>query len=122
RIVSGLNMSETKGTNILSLSQTDINPYFAADILNAILKEYVNYDRNQKTISATQTIKFIDTLQQSMSKMVKFAGSELEQFKVANKVLDISAAGQEVMNKLTQLETEKSTLNLQGIFINQLEK
>lgn len=101
-------MSETKGTNILSLSQTDINPYFATDILNAILRSYVNYDRNQKTISATQTIKFIDTLQQNMSKVVRSSGSELEQFKVANKVLDISAAGQDVMKKLTELETEKT--------------
>jgi len=122
RIASGLSMSETKGTNILSLSQTDISPYFATDILNAILRSYVNYDRNQKTISATQTIKFIDTLQQSMSKVVRSSGSELEQFKVTNKVLDISAAGQDVMKKLTDLETEKNTLNLQGIFINQLEK
>ncbi|WP_113661840.1 GumC family protein [Pedobacter nanyangensis] len=122
RIISGLNMSETKGTNILSLSQTDINPYFATDILNAVLRSYVNYDRNQKTISATQTIKFIDTLQQNLSKVVKSSGSELEQFKVSNKVLDISAAGQDVMKKLTDLETEKNTLNLQGIFINQLEK
>jgi capsular exopolysaccharide synthesis family protein len=122
RIAGGLSMSETKGTNILTLSQTDINPYFATDILNAILRAYVDYDRNQKTISATQTIKFIDTLQQGMSKVVRSSGSELEQFKVANKVLDISAAGQDVMKKLTDLETEKSTLNLQGIFINQLEK
>ncbi|RZK15616.1 MAG: tyrosine protein kinase, partial [Flavobacterium sp.] len=122
RVASGLNMSETKGTNILSLSQTDNNPYFATDILNAILRSYVNYDREQKTISATQTIKFIDTLQQSMSKAVRASGSELEQFKVNNKVLDITSSGQEVMKKLTDLETEKSTLNLQGIFINQLEK
>ncbi|MGE6220822.1 GumC family protein [Nubsella zeaxanthinifaciens] len=122
RIASGLSMAETKGTNILTLSQTDPNPYFATDILNSILRAYVDYDRNQKTISATQTIKFIDTLQQGMAKVVKSSGSQLEQFKVANKVLDISAAGQDVMKKLTDLETEKSSLNLQGIFINQLEK
>jgi tyrosine-protein kinase Etk/Wzc len=121
RISAGLNMSETKGTNILSLSQTDANPYFATDILNAILQEYVGYDRNQKTVSATQTIRFIDTLQQNMSKVVKASGTELEKFKVANKMLDISSTGEEVMKKLTDLETEKRTLNLQGIFINQLE-
>lgn len=122
RISSGLSMNEAKGTNILTLSQTDTNPYFATDVLNAVLKSYVNYDRNQKTISATQTIKFIDTLQQSMSKAVQSSGSELEQFKVNNKLLDISETGKDVMKKLTDLETEKNTLNLQGIFINQLEK
>lgn len=122
RVNAGLSMSETKGTNILSLSQTDVNPIFAADVLNAVLRSYVNYDRNQKTISATQTIKFIDTLQESMSKMVKHAGSELEQFKVNNKVLNLSSATQDVISKLTTYETEKSTLKLEGIFINQLEK
>ncbi len=122
RVLSGLQMSETKGTNILLLTQTDLNPYFAADILNALLEQYVGHDRTQKTVSATQTIKFIDTLQQNMAKVVKASGSELERFKVETKVLDISAAGQEVMRKLTDLETEKSTLNLQGIFIDQLEK
>lgn len=122
RIASGLNMSETKGTNILSLSQTDTNPFFATDVLNAILRSYVSYDRKQKTVSATQTINFIDTLQQTMYKAVRSSGSELERFKVANKMLDISAAGQDVMKKLTDLETEKSNLNLQGLFINQLEK
>ena len=122
RIASGLNMSETKGSNILTLSQTDINPYFATDILNAILKSYVEYDRNQKTISATQTINFIDTLQQSMSKVVQTAGAELEQFKVNNQVLDITAAGQEVMRKLNDFEKDKSELNLQEIFTNQLER
>lgn len=122
RIMPGLSMVETKGTNILNLSQNDINPYFAADILNAILKEYINYDRNQKTISATQTIKFIDTLQQSMQKIVNKSGSNLQQFKQENRLLDISAAGQEVMSKINAFETEKNALNLEAIFINQLEK
>ncbi|MCJ0742456.1 GumC family protein [Pedobacter montanisoli] len=122
RINWGLNMSETKGTNILSLSQTDINPFFATDILNAVLKAYVDYDRNQKTISATQTIRFIDTLQYNMSKVVKSSGTDLEQYKINNKMLDISTTSADVMNKLTKLETDKSTLALEGIFIAQLEK
>ena len=122
RINSGLSMSETKGTNILSLSQTDVNPFFAADILNALLRAYVDYDRNQKTISATQTIRFIDTLQSNMAKVVKTSGSDLEKYKVESKMINISSASAEIMNKLTKLETDKNTLVLEGIFISQLEK
>jgi capsular exopolysaccharide synthesis family protein len=122
RITNGLNMTETKGTNILALTQTDVNAIFAADVLNAVMREYVNFDRNQRTISADQTIKFIDTLQQSMLKMVKNSGNALEEFKLNNKVLDISAAGQQVVQQLTNYEIEKNTLKLDGAFINQLEK
>jgi len=122
RVNGGLSMSDSRGSNILNLSQTDENPFFAADILNALTKEYINYTREQKTISATQTINFIDTLQRSMSRVVKSSGAKLEQFKVSNELFDISAAGQEVMSNLNRLETEKNTLKLQGLFIDQLEK
>lgn len=122
RVNAGLQMSETKGSNILALTQQDVNPYFAADVLNALIKQYVSYDREQKTVSATQTIKFIDTLLLSMSKMVRNAGAELERFKVERKVVDISAAGQQIMTELGEIKTQKSNLALQASFIDQLEK
>lgn len=122
RINSGLLMNENKSTNILSLTQTDINGLFATDILNAVLREYVRYDRNQRTQSATQTIAFIDTLQRNMLKMVKRSGTALENFKITNQTLDLSATSEEVMKKLTDFETQKNTLALQGLFIDQLEK
>ncbi len=61
RVRGGLHTAETaKNSNIISLQEVDSNPQFAADALNAVMKEYLNYDRNQRTQSASQMIKFID--------------------------------------------------------------
>jgi tyrosine-protein kinase Etk/Wzc len=49
RVLGGLHTNEVvKNSNIISLQETDSNPQFAADVLNAIMKEYLEYDRNQK--------------------------------------------------------------------------
>ena len=57
RVRGGLHTSEAvKKSNIISLQETDSKPQFAADVLNAITKEYLNYDRNLKTLSATHMI------------------------------------------------------------------
>lgn len=49
RIRSGLHTNELmKNSNIISIQETDSNPQFAADILNAIMVEYLNYDRVQR--------------------------------------------------------------------------
>jgi len=61
RIRGGLHTAETaKNSNIISLQEVDSNPQFAADALNAVMKAYLNYDRNQRTQSASQMINFID--------------------------------------------------------------
>jgi tyrosine-protein kinase Etk/Wzc len=60
RVGGGLRTSEIiKNSNIISLQETDSNPQFAADALNALMKEYLKYDHDQKTQSATQMIYFI---------------------------------------------------------------
>jgi tyrosine-protein kinase Etk/Wzc len=122
RVNDGLKMNENKSTNILTFVQTDENPTFAANILNSILDEYVAHDRTQKTISATQTIQFIDRLQSDMLGMVKASGSQLERFKVESRILDISGASRKMTDKLEALEMEKSRVKLESIMIGQLRR
>jgi capsular exopolysaccharide synthesis family protein len=122
RVNEGLKMNENKSTNILTFAQADENPTFAADILNSILDEYVRHDRTQKTISSTQTIKFIDRLQADMMGIVRTSGSNLEKFKVASRILDISGASRKVIEKLETLDKEKSNLKLEAMMVRQLQK
>lgn len=122
RVDEGLKMNENKNTNILTFVQTDENPRFAADILNAILDEYVVHDRTQKTVSATQTIQFIHQLQSDMLSIVKASGSSLEKFKVESRILDISGASRKMTAQLEGLENEKSRVKLEAMLIHQLQK
>src|ERR1700761_235147 len=71
RVKGGLHTNEiVKNSNIMSLQEIDSNPQFAADILNAIMKEYLNNDKNLKMQSATQMIRFIDNQLENLSNEV----------------------------------------------------
>lgn len=123
RVVSGLNTSEAiKNSNVINLEQTDSNPQFAADILNALMKEYLNFDKNRKMQSASQMISFIDNQLEFLSKQVKTSENSLESYKKNSKVFDVSSSASMMLGKVQEVEAQKSLLNIQLIAINQLKQ
>jgi tyrosine-protein kinase Etk/Wzc len=122
RVNKGLTIIENKNTNILTFKQLDQNPVFAADVLNAVLQEYVDYDKGQKTQSANQTIAFIDTLLRRLSKAVGITGSNFEKFKSKSNILNIAGSSNLAVEKLEALEKQKADLQLNSLRILQLEK
>ncbi|WP_316817939.1 polysaccharide biosynthesis tyrosine autokinase [Pedobacter nyackensis] len=123
RVNEGLQTTEAvKNSNIISLCQTDTNPYFAADILNAIMHAYLNYDQHQKTQSATQMIHFINTQLDFLSTEVKDAETALEKHKQHSGIMDIRISANLSLSKLSDLEAQHTALKIQEISILQLKK
>lgn len=122
RLRSGLSMMDNKNTNILNIVQTDSNPFFATDGLNAIINSYVRFDRKQRSQSAHQTILFIDTLLRNMANVVASSGKKIEQFKVDNQMLDISSGSEKILKEITDFENQKRNLNLQELIISQVKQ
>ncbi|WP_224746227.1 GumC family protein [Mucilaginibacter glaciei] len=123
RVQSNLRTAETvKYSNILSLQLTDANPQFAADALNAIMKEYLIYDRSRKTQSASQMINFIDGQLKFLSTEVKGAEKSIEQFKQKNKLMEVSSKADGVLTKAKDLESQQSLLKLQLVAIEDLKQ
>jgi tyrosine-protein kinase Etk/Wzc len=122
RVHNGLRASElVKNSNIISLQENDSNPVFASDILNAIMREYLAYDKNQKTQSATQIIQFIDNQLGVLSNQVKGSEMDIQKYKQHAKLLDISSASELQMAKIKDLETQLSLLKIQRLAIDQLK-
>jgi capsular exopolysaccharide synthesis family protein len=122
RVRSGLRTSEVvKNSNIISLQETDSNPQFAADILNTLMREYINYDRNKRTQSATQMIQFIDEQLASLSNEVKGSENSIEQFKKNSKIMDVSSSAGNEYIMIKDLETQRSLLKIQLIAIDELK-
>ena len=123
RVKGGLHTSEViKNSNIISLQETDSNPQFAADILNSLMREYLSYDKNQKTQSATQIIRFIDDQLESLSNQVKGSEKQIEKFKQGTKIMDISSASDLELSKIKELESQRSLLKIQMLAIDQLKE
>lgn len=108
-------------TNVMSLSLTDGNPVFAADMLNAIMKEYVRYDLIQKQRSAKQTVEFIDNQLGFINTEAGKSGSTLANYKTQNKMVDMSSSTSITVGKLSDFEKQKSELTIRQLGIKQLQ-
>ncbi|MDF2433966.1 MAG: tyrosine-protein kinase Etk/Wzc [Mucilaginibacter sp.] len=122
RVRGGLHISETaKNSNIISLQETDSNPQFAADALNAVMKEYLNYDRNQRTQSASQMIRFIDNQLAFLSNEVKGSEGSIAQYQNKKKIMDVTSASTRATSKSADIETQISVLRIDLLAIDQLK-
>jgi tyrosine-protein kinase Etk/Wzc len=123
RVRSGLHIAETaKNSNIISLQETDQNPQFAADALNAVMKEYLNYDLRQRTLSASQMIGFIDSQLAFLSTEVKGSANSIEQYKEHKKIVDVGSASEQAFGEAKDLESQQSLLKMQLLAIDQLKQ
>ncbi|MFD0765453.1 GumC family protein [Mucilaginibacter lutimaris] len=123
RVRGGLRTAElVKNSNILQLQQTDANPRFAADILNAIMREYLLYDRNRKTQSATQMISFINEQLEYLSSKVKGSEKSILEFKQKNKLMEVSTSAENALAKAKEIESQQAILKLQLIAVDQLKE
>lgn len=118
----GVNVAEAaRFTNVMSLSLTDGNPVFGADMLNAIMKEYVRYDLIQKQRSAKQTVEFIDNQLGFINTEAGKSGNSLANYKTQNKIVDLGSATSMTVGKLADFEKQKSGLSIKQLGIKQLE-
>ncbi len=123
RVKGGLRTGETsKNSNIVSLQEYDSNPQFAADVLNAIMKEYLNYDRTQRTQSASQMIRFIDSQLDFLAGEVKGSENSIKEYKENKKIMDVSSATEQALGKAKDIDGQRSILKLQQVALNQLKQ
>jgi capsular exopolysaccharide synthesis family protein len=123
RMGSGFSIDEAaKFSSVAQVSKTDPNPHFAADALNAIIRVYREKDLEDKTESAKQIIDFIDVQLGNLSLTVKSSGEKLKEFKQANNFMDLSSSSQNILSKVTQMETMDRTYDLQLLLLHQLQQ
>jgi len=123
RVRGGFRTAETaKNSNIIALQETDSNPQFAADILNSIMKQYLLYDAEQKRQSASQMIEFIDSQLDFLSGEVKGSANSIAEYKGKTKIMDVTAASGLALQKASDLETQRSTIKVEMLGLNQLRQ
>jgi len=84
------------------------------------MKEYLAYDKAQKTQSATNMINFIDNQLSALSNEVKGSEKSIQQYKQNAKIMNVSSANDLQLGQIKDLSAQKSLLNIQLIAIDQL--
>jgi tyrosine-protein kinase Etk/Wzc len=96
-----------KDANIISLTYMDNVPQRAVDILNAIMKVYIDLDVKDKAEVASLTLKFVDQQLDTTNKELSEVERAMQDFKEKHKTVDLSEEAKAVLEKISTVETDR---------------
>ncbi len=121
RTINSLSV-DPQNLNILSISHTDVNPYFSADVLNAISKEYIAYEAIQRSKTSSKRLEFIDNKIIELTREVNETGDKMQQMEKDNKLNNLQVKIQADIAKLAQLQGQKDALVQEKINLDGFKK
>jgi tyrosine-protein kinase Etk/Wzc len=74
---------------------------------------YLEYGLEYKNLTSEQTINFIEQQLNTISESLKIAETDLESFRLANRLIDISREGAIIQDKLEEIDAERTRLIMQ---------
>lgn len=107
--------------SLVRLSTTGFVPGQEADYLNMLMDVYLEFGLEYKNQTATQTIDFIEDQLGTISDSLRRAESELENFRLVNKLIDISREGSAIQGKLEAIDAERTKLLMQKSYYEYLK-
>lgn len=103
---------------LIKVSFQGENLALTVDFLNKYLQTYLDDNLAKKNKIALNTINFIDSQISDISDSLVKSESELRDYRSINQVTDLSYQGQQALAQMTQLENERSTLQVQERYYN----
>jgi tyrosine-protein kinase Etk/Wzc len=104
-------VNDEKGS-ILTLSMTGFVPHQITDYLNKLSEVYIRSNLEEKNITSENTIRFIDEQLQSIVDSLERTGLRLQNFRSANKVIDLSKEGNFLFDQLQSLQSERVSIDM----------
>jgi capsular exopolysaccharide synthesis family protein len=94
------------------------NKRLTIDFLNNFIQSYLDDNLSKKNKIAVNTINFIDSQISEISDSLSVSESKLRDYRSSNQVTDLSYQGQKALEQMTQLQNERSTLQVQERYYN----
>jgi capsular exopolysaccharide synthesis family protein len=104
--------NDKRGT-ILTLSLSGESAQQEADYLNALMDVYVQNGLDEKNQTSTNAIDFITEQLEYVGDSLRRAEDILEQFRTSNKSFNLGQEGNTILNRLSELESEKRNIKMQ---------
>jgi tyrosine-protein kinase Etk/Wzc len=102
-----------ENASLLNLSVSGVSRQQEADYLNKLMEVYRRQGIEFKNETAEKTMKFIDEQLIIISDSLTLAENRLENFRLKNKLIDLSTEGATIKSKLENVTREKVTATLQ---------
>ena len=107
---------------LVTISVNGPVPEQEADYLNKLMEEYLQQGLDVKNQTAEKTIEFIDGQISLIADSLKKIENTLENFKLANRLIDLSREGTMIQDRLETYEKERSSLVLQKKYYEYLKE
>ncbi|BDX37500.1 sugar transporter [Tenuifilaceae bacterium CYCD] len=114
-------LNDKKGS-ILTLNSNGFVAEQEADYLNKLMEVYILRGLQEKNLIAANTVTFIDQQLANMTDSLRKAEQSLQDFRTTNNVLDISREGNMLFDRVKQLQTDQSSIELSGRYYAYLKK
>ena len=95
--------------SVVELSLKSETPAKATDFIGKVLEIYLKKNLERKNHLAFNTIGYINSQLAEISDSLSYAESKLEDFRASNQVMDIDTKATRVLERLQQLEIQKSS-------------
>lgn len=99
--------------SMVTLTTSGNVPQQEADYLNTLMEVYLEFGLEYKNQTAAQTLEFIEDQLTTISDSLRIAESNLESFRLTNKLIDISREGSAIQQRLEQVDVERTSLIMQ---------
>ena len=115
----GLSVNDDRGS-ILLLTMTGSVPQQITNYLNKLCEVYIRANLEDKNQVSENTIRFIDEQLRGIVDSLETAGIRLQNFRSANKVIDLGQEGSFLFQQMEQLQSEKALLDINLRYYNYL--
>ena len=110
----------SKEGTIVRLSLDGTNRKKDRDFLEKLIEVSLNNNLERKNLEAVRIIKFIEDQLIGISDSLNITEEKLQNFRAANKVMDMSAQGQQIIDQAMTLENEKARLIIESNYYEYL--
>jgi tyrosine-protein kinase Etk/Wzc len=107
--------------SIVRLSLQGTNRSKDVVFLDKLVELFISNNLEKKNIEARRIIDFIDAQLADVSKSLALTENELQEFRSRNRIMDVSAQAQQIIDQAVILENTKARLNLERSYYVSLD-
>jgi len=108
-----INASEVgKKTNIISVAYSDTNPNQASDVVNTLVRVYLDQSVGFKTEEANRTVGFVEDQLKDLRVTLDSAEKNLQAYKSTSGVVQLDATAQQLITRLSDTEQQRTGITL----------
>lgn len=118
----GIDVNDPKRGSVLFLSMAGNNPEQITDYLNKLMEVYLIRGLEEKNQTAINTVNFIDKQLGILDTSLKVAEFNLQDFRLKNRLIDISVEGLKVNSQMESFQNERVIAELQTRYYKYLQE